>query len=186
MRDALTGGFDDPARDAARAFRAVMTAMARPGQIHAIGGVQGPAPLSGAAATVLVTLCDVDTPLHLTGACDTPQVRDWVAFHIGASLVAARDAAFALGTWDALQPVTRFAVGTPEYPDRSATLVVELDALRADGATLRGPGIKDTAQFALPEVPAFQRNAAQFPLGFDTIFTAQSQIAALPRSTRVG
>ena len=31
------------------------------------------------------------------------------------------------GTWDALLPLDRFAIGTPEYPDRAATLVIDVD-----------------------------------------------------------
>ena len=41
---ALQGGFADPAHEAARAFRACLDAMARPGTIHAVTGAQPPAP----------------------------------------------------------------------------------------------------------------------------------------------
>ena len=146
----LSGGFADPPADAAHAFRAIMQAMARPGTIHDVTGARPPAPLSVAAGTVLLTLCDRTTPLFLGPSHDTAEVRAWVTFHCAAPLVTAGDAAFALGTWDALLPTDRFPIGNPEYPDRAATLIVELPALDATGATLTdttlsGPGIRGTA-----------------------------------------
>lgn len=185
MRDALDGGFTDAAPDAARAFRAILTAMARPGQIGRVTGATGPTPMSPAAAGVLLTLCDPTTPLHLAGRFDTPAIRGWVAFHIGAPLVAADEADFALGDWADLVPLGRFRQGVPDYPDRSATLIVELPALSAEGATLTGPGIRDTAALSLPDRAAFRENAARFPLGVDFLFTAGDRVAALPRTTQV-
>lgn len=182
---ALAGGFADAPRDAAHAFRALMTAMARPGTIETIVGAVPPAPLSPAAGAVLLTLCDADTPLHLAGAADAPEVRDWIAFHCAAPLAGPSEARFALGTWEALAPHDAYAIGTPEYPDRSATLIVERPALRAAGPVLRGPGIAETARLELPDPATFAANAARFPLGFDTIFTCGTQVAALPRSTRI-
>ncbi len=183
---ALAGGFTDAPVEAARAFRGIMEAMARPGRIEMVAGAVPPAPLSPAAGAVLLTLCDPETPLHLAGETDCSPVRDWVTFHCGAPLVAAEAAAFALGDWAALQPVSRFAIGTPDYPDRSATLIVEMPELLAEGAVLRGPGIADTAALNLPEIEAFQANRRLFPLGFDVLFTSGNRVAALPRSTEVG
>ena len=183
--DALTGGFAHAPQQSARAFRQVLEAMARPGTIWAVEGAAPPAPVSVAGGVVLLTLCDGTTPLHLAGAANCAAVRDWVTFHTGAPLVAAEEATFALGTWADLQPVDRFAIGQPDYPDRAATLIVEMPSLAQDGARLTGPGIRDAARLSLPEVAAFQANRALFPLGFDTIFCAGSQIAGLPRSTRV-
>lgn len=183
--EALQGGFADPAVDAAHAFRAAMEAMARPGTIQTVAGAEPPAPLSQAAGVLLLTLCDAETPLHLAGAHDCAAVRDWVVFHTGAPLVGAEKAMFALGDWAALQPLDRFPVGTAQYPDRSTTLVVEMSALEARGATLSGPGIRERAALSLPEMAAFQRNAMLYPLGLDFYFTAGAQLAALPRSTTV-
>ncbi len=159
--------------------------MARPGSIRSVAGASPPLPLSPAAGTVLLTLCDSTTPLFLAGGADCPDVRDWVAFHIGAPIVAAEKAAFALGQWDDLHPVARFGVGLPDYPDRAATLIVEQDGLTNHGPVLTGPGIETAARLNLPETAAFRANRALFPLGFDTIFTSGDRIAALPRSTRV-
>lgn len=182
---ALEGGFADPPREAAFAFRAVMNALARPGQIETLGGAVPPAPLSVAAGVALLVLCDPDTPVWLGGAHDCAAVRDWIAFHTGAPLAAPEDAMFAIGTWDTL-PLERFALGTPQYPDRSATLIVETPTLESSGAALRGPGIKDVAYLSLPEEAAFQANATLFPLGLDFLFTCEARIAGLPRTTRVG
>ena len=184
--DTLSGGLADPATDAARAFRACLTALSRPGTIVTLRGATPPAPLSIAAGTLLLTLLDGTTPVFLAPSHDTSQIRDWITFHCGAPFVAAEEAAFALGTWNALRPVSRFAIGQPDYPDRACTLIVECPALSNDGPRLSGPGIKEAAHLSLPETAAFRANRALFPLGFDAFFTAGDRIAGLPRSTIVG
>lgn len=82
-------------------------------------------------------------------------------------------------------PLSSYPIGTSEYPDRSATLIVESADLAASGARLTGPGIKEEAQLSLPDLAAFQSNRALFPLGLDFIFTCGDRLAALPRSTKV-
>ena len=181
----LEGGFTRPAVDAAHAFRAVLEAMARPGTIQPIAGAVPPAPLSPAAGAVLLTLCDTQTRLHLSGAADCPAVRTWIAFHTGAPLTGPADCMFALGAWHDLGALEVYPVGTSEYPDRSATLIVESERLEPRGATLTGPGIHERAHLSLPETDVFRRNAALYPLGLDFIFTCGDRLAALPRSTHV-
>jgi alpha-D-ribose 1-methylphosphonate 5-triphosphate synthase subunit PhnH len=182
---ALQGGFTDAPVQSAHAFRACLDALARPGTVQGIAGAAPPAPLSRAAGAVLLTLCDGTTPVHLAGDYDCAAVRDWITFHCASPLVSAEAASFALGDWHALHPVTRFSVGLPDYPDRAATLIVEVPQLAAAGARLTGPGIADAAFLTLPEVAAFQANRALFPLGFDCIFTCGDHVAGLPRSTHV-
>lgn len=183
--EALTGGFAKASIQSAEAFRAVMRAMARPGTLERITGAQPPAPLSPAAGAVILTLCDPETPVYLAGAADIPALRDWITFHTGAPLVGRARASFALGPWAALLPLSDYPIGLAEYPDRSATLIVEMAALDQSGARLTGPGIKTEAALSLPEIPAFQHNAARFPLGLDFLFTCGDHLAALPRTTRV-
>lgn len=182
---ALSGGFADTPREAARAFRACLEAMARPGSLHRVAGAAPPAPLSPAAGALVLTLADTTTGLCLAPSHDAPALRDWITFHTGAPLVAPGQAVFALGTWDSLQPLDRFALGRADYPDRSATLIVEMPALEASGARLTGPGIRDSAHLSLPETEAFVQNARLFPLGLDFFFTAGSLLAALPRTSKV-
>lgn len=183
--DILGGGFTDTSRDAAIAFRATLDALSRPGTIVTVAGAIPPAPLSIAAGVVILTLIDGTTPLHLAGGYDTKPVRDWITFHTGAPLVAAQNAAFALGDWAALQPLGRFAIGSPEYPDRSATLIVECANLAASGTTLTGPGINGSARLSLPDPAAFAANARLYPLGLDFFLTCGTQLAGLPRSARI-
>jgi len=181
----LAGGFSDPPHQSAEAFRAIMRAMARPGTIEDVAGGQPPAPLSVAAGTVLLTLTDPDTGVHLAGRHDTQPLRDWITFHTGAPLVPATAAQFVVGAWDDLD-LAHLSIGTAEYPDRSATVIAELRDLDTAGATLTGPGIRDRATLGLPgDLAVFQRNAALFPLGLDFMFTSGARIASLPRSTRV-
>ncbi|MCA8884794.1 MAG: phosphonate C-P lyase system protein PhnH [Rhodobacteraceae bacterium] len=185
QHQALQGGFTDAPVQAARAFREALTLMARPGTIGHLDAARPPAPISAAAGTLLLTLCDPETPVYLAPGYNTAETRDWIAFHCGAPLVGPDRAQFAVGQWEALLPLDAYATGTAEFPDRSATLIVELPALSATGACLTGPGIRDTAALPLPDLAAFQRNAALFPLGLDFFFTAGTAAAALPRSTRI-
>lgn len=185
VSDSLAGGFTEAPLQSARAFREILEAMARPGTIRRVAGAQPPVPLSPAAGVALLVLTDPTTRLHLAGRADCSAVRDWVAFHIGAPLASAEDADFAVGTWDDLGPVSRFRIGQPDYPDRSATLIVECDRLVNHGPVLTGPGIETATWLNLPETAAFRANRALFPLGFDTIFTAGDRIAGLPRTTCV-
>jgi len=181
----LEGGFANLPVDASHAFRAVMTAMARPGDIARVQGAHPPSPMSMAAGVIVLTLCDPETPVYLAASHDTPQVRDWITFHTGAPFADAQGAMFALGAWDDL-PLSDLPIGTSQYPDRSATVIVESPTLSNDGTVLHGPGIKAEAALSLPETQRFQTNAALFPLGLDFIFTCGDRLAALPRTTRVG
>ena len=85
-----------------------------------------------------------------------------------------------------------FALGSDEYPDRSATLIVEVERLRAgQGLTLSGPGIAGTALLEVSRLPErfwTERDllGELFPRGLDLILTCGSRLAALPRTTRVG
>ena len=97
--DALAGGFIDPPIDASRAFRGIMTAMARPGTISTVTGALPPTPLGVAAGVAVLTLCDPDTPIFLGSSHDTQDVRDWITFQTGAPFVSPAQAVFAIGMW---------------------------------------------------------------------------------------
>lgn len=180
----LAGGLTDAPTQSADGFRVLMQAMARPGTIHTLALAHPPAPMGRAAGTILLLLADPTTPLHLADAPDA--IRDWLRFHAGCPFSAPQDAALAQGRWTDLLPLDRFPMGLPDYPDRSATLIVELDRLDDDGPRLTGPGIRDHARLSLPDAAAFRANRALFPMGLDFILTCGDRLACLPRSTIVG
>ncbi|GFE66128.1 phosphonate C-P lyase system protein PhnH [Litoreibacter roseus] len=183
--DVLEGGFCNAPIDAAYAFRAAMNAMARPGQIETVAGAQPPGPLSVSAGVVILTLCDPETPIYLAGDHNCTQVRDWITFHTGAPMTGPADAIFALGKWSDLVPLDQYRIGTPRYPDRSATVIVEMDELSNAGETLSGPGIETATNLSLPDRQRFQQNATLYPLGLDFFLTAGDRLAALPRTTKI-
>jgi len=191
----LEPGFDDPVRGAQVCFRALLDAMAHPGRIVALPSSLGgapPVPLGPTAAALALTLCDIDTPVWLDKAAST--AAGYLAFHCGAPLVDSPvDARFAIvADAAALPPLDRFALGSDEYPERSATLVIEVaDLVEDGGAVLRGPGIRGAARIGIDGLPArfWAERAALaelFPRGIDVVFASGARLAALPRSTRAG
>ncbi|MEM8851565.1 MAG: phosphonate C-P lyase system protein PhnH [Pseudomonadota bacterium] len=173
--------FADHPTQSAVAFRTLMQAMARPGTIHDISA-PAPAGFSPATAATLLVLADPTTPVWMPPG----PARDWLIFHTGAPVTDTRaDATFATGPWSTLTPLADWPIGTPDYPDRSATLIVEVPTLAGPGPRLTGPGIESKTTLPLPDAQALAANAALYPQGVDLILTCGTQIAALPRSTRI-
>lgn len=189
-------GFTNPVFDSQRIFRTVMDAMARPGILHEIDNerLAPPTPLSATLAGIVMTLCDYDTPLWLdTTLSKSSDVISYLKFHTGAPIVdLPKDAAFAVvSSPQTMIPPGNFNTGSPEYPDRSTTLIIGTESLsNRTGVYLTGPGIKQQQSFgvrSLPEYfwPEMIANHALFPLGIDVVFAGEQQIAALPRSTSI-
>jgi alpha-D-ribose 1-methylphosphonate 5-triphosphate synthase subunit PhnH len=188
----LGAGLVDPAHDSQRFFRAMLEAYAHPGRIlPLLEPPQAAGPLSRAATAILLTLVDRDTPLWLAPSLATSGACEALRFHTGAPLVADKaKAAFAVVPADGAS-LDGFTVGTDRYPDRSATLIVEVPSLR-DGPTTvwRGPGIADRVTVAAVGLPdrfwsEWAANRALLPCGVDIVFTAGGELLALPRSIAV-
>ncbi len=191
----LAPAFTDQAKSSQHVFRAVMDALARPGSLSRITeAVTAPPPLNAAAAAVALTLLDFETAFWLDPMlADCRDAADWLRFHTGATM--AHDpsqAAFAFIADTAATPALEtFALGTPDYPDRSATLVLQVETF-AGGTPmiLTGPGVDGERALAAAPLPKnfIQRlgvNRALFPRGVDLILATHDTVAALPRSVRV-
>jgi alpha-D-ribose 1-methylphosphonate 5-triphosphate synthase subunit PhnH len=182
-------GFADPVGEAQATFRAVLDAMARPGRLYRAGEhLTAPAPLDAAAAAVLLTLVDNETPLWLDAAAAA--AHDWLAFHCGAQVVKTpTDAAFAVAL--SLPDLATLPAGSHEAPEDSATLILQIRAL-GTGVRYRlsGPGLREPALLAAGGLPAdfaaiWQRNRALYPRGVDIILCSGTTLAALPRSVSI-
>jgi alpha-D-ribose 1-methylphosphonate 5-triphosphate synthase subunit PhnH len=191
----LPAGFADKVLSAQATFRSVMDAMARPGSVQRVSAVSGaPAAMMRGTAAIALTLFDHDTPLWLDPQMSgTSDVAKWLKFHTGAPVIADPSiCSFALiGEARALPALDRFAFGSNEYPDRSTTLVLQVESLtRGPTLELRGPGIDGTAvvQAAVQPADLFERlaiNAALFPRGIDVVLVHDDAIVAVPRTTRL-
>jgi alpha-D-ribose 1-methylphosphonate 5-triphosphate synthase subunit PhnH len=187
MTAPLAPGFADPVLDAQRCFRAVLEGMARPGRIHCVPIMpEHPAPLGAAAAAVLLTLADADTPVWLDGGA---AAEAWLRFHAGCRVAdTTAEAAFLLacGTPPDLRDL---ALGTDEEPHRSATLIIQVAGLQEGaGWRLTGPGIEREHRLLVEGLPVrfvddWEANRARFPRGVDVILCAGDRLAALPRTT---
>jgi alpha-D-ribose 1-methylphosphonate 5-triphosphate synthase subunit PhnH len=189
----LAPGLADPAHDAQQLFRAVLDATSHPGRIVSLPAAPvGPRPISPAAAAYLLTLADRDTPIWLASTFDRPEVRDFLRFHAGAPIAAVRgEASFGVVAAGMAPTLDGFDLGTDTYPDRSATVVIEVPELRG-GPTRRwrGPGIADRASVAIAGLADdfwqdWAANHGLFPCGVDVVFIAGSELCALPRSVAV-
>lgn len=191
----IDGAFRNPVFDAQSTFRAIMDAMARPGSVGALAPpTLPPAPLTASGAAVLLTLCDQDTPVWLDPQiAELAAAREWIAFHTGAPVTANPvEAHFALVSRPAdLIALENFTQGSQDYPDRSTTLILQVDALDTGRQlVLEGPGIESRATLAPSALPRhfaeqWGQNNRRFPRGVNVIFAATSSIACLPRTTRI-
>lgn len=183
-------GFADPVLDAQACFRAVLDAMAHPGRIVAADAPDPPTPLDPAAAAVLLTLVDAETPLWLDDAL--APAASWIGFHCGAALVARDKAAFGLAGGPGMGgALAGFRTGTDDAPEDGATVILQVAALgRGRALRLSGPGLAAPAVLRVDGLAAgfvaeWEANHAGFPRGVDLILCAGRHLAALPRSVRV-
>jgi alpha-D-ribose 1-methylphosphonate 5-triphosphate synthase subunit PhnH len=187
-------GLADPVLDSQRIFRRVLDALSHPGRIVSVAAEEAaPGSLHPATVAICLALVDLETPLWLDPAGRTPDVVEHLRFHCGCPIVEEPGRArFAVITDpESMPPLEAFDPGTDEYPDRSATVIVQARAL-ASGADRRltGPGIESESRLEAPGLPerfwaGIRANHGRFPRGVDVLLTAGTQLAALPRTTRV-
>ena len=191
----LPAGFTDKVLSAQTTFRSVMDAMARPGTVRRVTADVGtPSPLMLGTAAIALTLFDHDTPIWLDRTmAATSDVAKWLKFHSGAPVVADPSVCgFALvGHGNEMPALDHFALGSNEYPDRSTTLILQVESLNEGRAyELCGPGIDGTAILHASIEPddLFEQlavNATLFPRGLDVVLVHDDVVVAIPRTTRL-
>ncbi len=198
----LTPGFADPVHDTQAVFRTLLDTLSRPGRIGTIDNVL-PASRRDARNTLpharadlaafaaLLALCDYSTPVWL--AQPDAVLGSALRFHTGAPLVdEPQDAAFAyVHDASTLPPLPCFALGEPETPEQTVTLIIRVDSLiHGTPVVLRGPGIEHTHTIAPAGLPErFWRERAElaplFPCGIDCYLVCGDTLIGLPRTTHV-
>jgi alpha-D-ribose 1-methylphosphonate 5-triphosphate synthase subunit PhnH len=181
-------GFDDPVAGSQAVFRHALQALSLPGRVVTLP-THGRLPAGGQATA------DSDCTLWLSASLRHSDAPAWLRFHTGCRIVdelsQARFVWLAVGdTWPSL---SEMAAGSDEYPDQSATCVMELRRLQADADgpwQLSGPGILGTQGLHAQGLPddfsaQWQANHAAFPRGVDVFLTTATELVGLPRSTRL-
>ncbi len=187
----LLPGLADPVEDAQHIFRVLLTALSRPGTAQVLPVLPAaPSPLYPATSAVLQTLIDFETPLWLQSS--TKELSAWLRFHCSVPLVATpENAAFAVIDRPLeMPPLPVFSQGLPEYPDRSAMVILQVNGFAHDGLRLSGPGIENEHRLGIDGLPsgfwrAWRDSQAMAPLGVDLLFVTSDHVLGLPRSTHV-
>jgi alpha-D-ribose 1-methylphosphonate 5-triphosphate synthase subunit PhnH len=190
----LDGGFADPVLQSQTAFRAIMDALANPGTVQKLVTPSSiRSNMSAELVGVLLTLADHDTGIWLDDVLRADAaVLEFVQFHTGVPVVREPGrATFAFATGAAHLPdFDQFNLGTQEYPDRSTTIVLAVEALSGGPELItRGPGIRDHGHISPVGLPGdfvgqWAANRELFPRGIDLLLVADGQVMGLPRSTR--
>lgn len=191
---AVLAGFGNPVHDAQRVFRGVLDAVAHPGRIVALDAdVKAAAPLHRGTVALLLALADFETPLWLSPSACNDAVLGAIRFHCGSPIVADPSrAAFVVAVYAAERPrLDALDLGSDLYPERAATLILQVDGLGVGNEiVLSGPGIDGASRLAvdgLDEAFWAERKALEilFPRGLDIILVDGEAVAAVPRSTAV-
>jgi alpha-D-ribose 1-methylphosphonate 5-triphosphate synthase subunit PhnH len=176
----VEAGFADLALESQVVFRGALEALSRPGKI---------VDCRRAATALALALLDQDTRLWASPRAkrETATLR----FHTGCALVAeAAEADFLLvGDAAELPDLDSLACGSDEAPHRSASVILRVASLAADGGwKLSGPGIHGAVHLRVGGLGAafleqWARNGKRFPRGVDLFLCAGDRLCGLPRTT---
>jgi alpha-D-ribose 1-methylphosphonate 5-triphosphate synthase subunit PhnH len=193
----IAGGFAHASFGSQEAFRAALNALSHPGHAFDVPlNAELPSMGYGSSAALLLGILDADTCVWLSPHLAQSDAAPWLRFHTGCQLV--EEPRFADFLWinqrlgDTMPPLGELMLGSDEYPEHSATCVIEVDSFDFESGdqslTLSGPGIEGTLQFHSIGLPLgfemqWASNHSIFPRGVDVLFTTQTQVIGLPRTT---
>lgn len=174
-----------------RTFRTVVDCMAKPGKVGRISTESSSGSDSGAAVTLCRCLLDHEVSVAVVGF--DPSLSEYILRVTGSRVADLFEADFIVASeFEALAAVEHAKIGSDEFPDASATIILACDRIGAGPVQLElsGPGVPSVRSLSLdgldPELleSILDRNA-DYPLGIDVILvSAAGDIACLPRTTR--
>ncbi len=162
-------------------FLALMWALSYPGRSKRLS-TSSPYADMGAALLDLETSfytpdAELETVLRHTGARSLPSGR--AAYHFYPAL-----------TVDHLGELKNASVGTMQYPDQSATLVIGCTLGQGSTVDLSGAGIQGVYTITIGGIPAefwtLRQQIIRYPLGWDIFLVSGQDVIGIPRSTRIG
>jgi alpha-D-ribose 1-methylphosphonate 5-triphosphate synthase subunit PhnH len=172
----------------------MLEAFSRPGVSTPIPelGVEGPDALPSEVLTLLISICDHDTPIWLDEDLRTSPLARWLSFHCSApTTIDPLQSSFAVlrGSSASSAMLDQFALGDVRYPERSTTVIFTCDDFTSGAPILlTGPGVGSHISVRPSGLPQdfllmAQANNRMFPRGVDILLVAGAQLLGLPRST---
>ncbi len=171
-----------------RMYRVILTAMSHPGSVFPVPELAD----TDAVTDLLGCLMDSETGFSVIGDHETARA---LSHRTSARQVSETEADFIIATRGSTRGALRsLKRGTLEYPDQSATVVYQVEALGYGdlSLTLTGPGVDGETELQLMgmDVNEFRQLRdvnAEYPLGIDALFLDRAgRVAAIPRSTQTG
>ncbi len=183
-----------------RTFRLLIEALARPGTLQSLSDPMPDVPpgVDPYIASVAVTLLDHEVRFATSGPTAAP-LTAYIARRTGARPAPPEEAGFLFACGhDADSPLERLPVGSLEFPEHGATVVLTVERLFAqggDGAStmaVEGPGIPTVARvhargLAPAIIEAFIDMNREYPEGIDAFLVdPDGRLVGLPRTARIG
>ena len=189
-------GFKDVGYSSQRIFRQVMQAFSRPGNIYSVADDISQTPYApGAATQILLAMLDSETSLFISKSTSKHRLDDYLRFHTACNMAQQpNDAQFSyFSISDNLPHLSEMAIGSDEYPDQGATILIEVSEFKVDavtGVSISGPGLKEPKRIDIVGIAnSFwqerQTLQKEFPKGIDLLFCCGLEFIGLPRSTQV-
>jgi len=192
-------------RDSQVTFRALLDVMSRPGTVRQLPACDyraAPRGFCAPALTVLKTLCDHRVSFSLGSETRRDELVRYLEVNLTAPFRSVSEADYVLfegASFD--EDFRRLNVGTPEFPEASATALLCVSDL-APGETeqggrpsctlvLAGPGVPDRSILSVcgldPRYGEERRGShRRYPQGVDLLLVDRAgRVAAIPRSSRV-
>ncbi|MBE1425030.1 alpha-D-ribose 1-methylphosphonate 5-triphosphate synthase subunit PhnH [Desulfomicrobium macestii] len=195
MLQPIPAGFTRPVFESQGTFRVILEAMSRPGTLVPLPvQAEGPVGWSGSMTSVVLTLCDMETPVWLDAACNTEEALRFLRFHCGCPLTdTPAKASFAVLAQPGRMPsLETFSLGSVEYPEKSTTVLLTSDFSNdvGEAARISGPGVDGEGRIPLSWLPAgftrmWRDNSRLFPRGVDLILVGKDQVVGLPRTLKL-
>jgi len=165
-------------------YRILLDAMSHPGRRYSVTTQREEAPM---ALAILATLLDAEVSL----ADPHGLLKNEDSFMLQAKSLGTDQADYILCD-GSLIPDFEPKLGTLPSPDQSATLILVVDKIGQGNINLKleGPGIAENEKLAMSGIEPhwFSRRedwVCSFPLGVDFIVVDDTQIIAIPRTTKV-
>lgn len=183
-------------------FRQIMKAVSFPGRAQHCLSIPGKNDLSSMTMSlqqIAEALINRDVCVCFSGTLPTENCLKWLTLYLHSQVTELNDADFIITdaqhlTTDLLEKIK---VGTDEFPDRSATVLVNwhrpFSQPSDNPVVASGPGInpdEPSLSLNLDDISSEFLSARQqlnnrYPLGVDLFLCAEEEFMALPRTTRL-